>query len=112
VASARRNVDAEGIGDADLVLVPLEDGDRAEALRKAGKAVIAIDLNPMSRTSQAATVTIVDNIIRAIPELLRITLRMKPLSRSRLDHIASSFDNEMNLAGAMRDLIHYMQGWS
>jgi 4-phosphopantoate--beta-alanine ligase len=112
VASARRNVDAEGIGDADLVLVPLEDGDRAEVLRKAGKAVIAIDLNPMSRTSQAATVTIVDNIIRAIPELLRITLRMKLLSRSRLDHIASSFDNERNLAGAMRDLIHYMQGWS
>ncbi len=112
VASARRSVDAKGIGDADVVLIPLEDGDRAEALRKAGKAVIAIDLNPMSRTSRAASVTIVDNIIRAIPELLRITLRMKPLSRSRLDKISSSFDNEKNLARAMKDLIHYMQGWA
>src|SRR5207245_6855097 len=71
VASPRRCVDAKGIGDADVVLVPLEDGDRPEALRKAGKMVIAIDLNPMSRTSRAATVTIVDNIIRAIPELVR-----------------------------------------
>jgi 4-phosphopantoate--beta-alanine ligase len=93
-------------------LIPLEDGDRAEALRKAGKAVIAIDLNPMSRTSRAASVTIVDNIIRAIPELLRITLRMKPLSRSRLDKISSSFDNEKNLAREMKDMIHYMQGWT
>jgi len=111
VASPRRSVDPQGIGNADVVLIPLEDGDRAEALRKAGKAVIAIDLNPMSRTSLAATVTIVDNIIRAIPELLQITEAMKPLSRSRLSSIASSFDNEKNLARAMQDMIHYMQGW-
>ncbi len=112
VASPRRRVDPRGIGDADVVLVPLEDGDRAGALRKAGKAVIAIDLNPMSRTAQAATVTIVDNIIRAIPELARITLRMKPLSRSRLNAIAMNFDNERNLRRVMRDMIRYMQGWA
>ena len=112
VASPRRSVDAKGIGDADVVLIPLEDGDRTEALRNAGKAVIAIDLNPMSRTSQAATVTIVDNIIRAIPELLRITLRMKPLSRSRLGAISSDFDNEKNLARVMKDMIGYMRGWA
>ncbi|OLD14809.1 MAG: hypothetical protein AUI50_05150 [Crenarchaeota archaeon 13_1_40CM_2_52_14] len=112
VASPRRDVDAQGIGDADVVLIPLEDGDRAEALTNAGKAVIAIDLNPMSRTSRAAAVTIVDNIIRAIPELLQITLTMKPLSMSRLGAIASKFDNETNLARAMKDMIHYMQGWA
>ncbi len=112
VASLRRSVDAKGIGDADVVLVPLEDGDRAEALRKTGKRVIAIDLNPMSRTSRAATVTIVDNIIRAIPELVRITLRMKPLSRPRLNAIASSFDNERNLTSVMKDMIQYMRGWA
>jgi 4-phosphopantoate--beta-alanine ligase len=112
VASARRSVDAQGIGDADVVLIPLEDGDRAQALRKTGKVVIAIDLNPMSRTSRAATVTIVDNIIRAIPELLRVTLRMKRLSRSRLGDIASEFDNQRNLARAMKDMMRYMQGWT
>ena len=31
---------------ADTVLVPLEDGDRTEALVKMGKTVVAIDLNP------------------------------------------------------------------
>jgi 4-phosphopantoate---beta-alanine ligase len=112
VASPRRNADSRGIGDADVVLVPLEDGDRAEALRTAGKTVIAIDLNPMSRTSRAATVTIVDNIIRAIPELLRITLKMKALSKSRLSAIASNFDNERNLARAMRDMVRYLKGWA
>jgi len=112
VASARRIVDAEGIGDADVVLIPLEDGDRAEALRKAGKMVIAIDLNPMSRTSQAAAVTIVDNIIRAVPELVRFTMKMNPLSRSRLSAMVANFDNERNLRRAMKDMIHYMQGWA
>src|SRR2546428_4739404 len=112
VARPRRCVDAKAIGAADVVLVPLEDGDRAEALRKAGKMVIAIDLNPMSRTSRAATVTIVDNIIRAIPELVCITLRMKLLSRSRLSALASSFDNERNLTNAIKDMMRYMRGWA
>jgi 4-phosphopantoate--beta-alanine ligase len=111
VASPRRSVDPRGIGDADVVLVPLEDGDRAEALRKAGKAVIAIDLNPMSRTSQSATVTIVDNIIRAFPQLVQITARMKPLSKPRLATITSNFDNQKNLARAMHEMIRYLQGW-
>jgi 4-phosphopantoate--beta-alanine ligase len=112
VASPRRIVDAQGIGDADVVLVPLEDGDRAEALRRAGKMVIAIDLNPMSRTARAATITIVDNIIRAVPELARVTMKMKSLSRSRLGTIVASFDNERNLRRVMKDMIGYMHGWS
>jgi len=61
----------DGIGMADVVLIPLEDGDRAEALAKMGKKTIAIDLNPMSRTARNATVTIVDELTRAIPELIK-----------------------------------------
>lgn len=68
---ARGLCSKEGIYSADLVLIPLEDGDRAEALAKMGKKTIAIDLNPMSRTSMNATVTIVDEVTRAIPELIR-----------------------------------------
>ena len=45
--SARRFVDKNGIFTADLVLVPLEDGDRTLALSQAGKKVITFDLNPM-----------------------------------------------------------------
>jgi 4-phosphopantoate--beta-alanine ligase len=63
----RAKVDADGIGDADVVLVPLEDGDRAEALDEMGKTELVVDLNPLSRSAQVATVPIVDNIIRAIP---------------------------------------------
>ena len=57
---------AQGIEKADVVLVPLEDGDRCEALIALGKEVIAIDLNPLSRTSRTATVTIVDEVSRAL----------------------------------------------
>jgi len=59
----------EGIYDADVVLVPLEDGDRCEALKRMGKVVITIDLNPLSRTARNADVTIVDNVVRAIPNI-------------------------------------------
>ena len=55
---------------ADVVLIPLEDGDRAEALVKAGKKVIAIDLNPLSRTILAADVSIVDELTRAVPNII------------------------------------------
>ena len=41
----------EGMYAADVVLVPLEDGDRCEVLVGMGKKVIAIDLNPLSRTA-------------------------------------------------------------
>ena len=54
--------DKDGIFSADVVLVPLEDGDRCQALKKMGKTVITIDLNPISRTAKAADITIVDNL--------------------------------------------------
>ncbi|MBR79715.1 MAG: phosphopantothenate/pantothenate synthetase [Euryarchaeota archaeon] len=65
----------EGIGNADSILVPLEDGDRCEALVGLGKEVIVVDLNPLSRSSIGATVTIVDEISRASKILLEEALR-------------------------------------
>jgi len=59
----------DGIYSADVVLVPLEDGDRTEALVRMGKIVISIDLNPLSRTSQRATVPVVDELTRALPNV-------------------------------------------
>ena len=53
IDSNRKFVHPEGIFKADVVFVPLEDGDRCEALRKMGKAVVTVDLNPMSRTATA-----------------------------------------------------------
>ncbi|MGD0534453.1 MAG: 4-phosphopantoate--beta-alanine ligase [Methanoregula sp.] len=57
----------EGMYSADVVLVPLEDGDRCEVLVGMGKKVIAIDLNPLSRTAKKATLTVVDEVTRALP---------------------------------------------
>lgn len=69
--SDRARVDRQGIGSADLCLIPLEDGDRAEALRRLGLRVISIDLNPLSRTSRAAHLPIVDELTRALTLLAR-----------------------------------------
>ena len=68
--SNRRFVHPDGIGAADVVFVPLEDGDRCQALVRSGKRVITVDLNPMSRTAKTATIAIVDNVVRAMPVLL------------------------------------------
>jgi 4-phosphopantoate--beta-alanine ligase len=56
-----------GIFEADVIIVPLEDGDRAEVLVGLGKKVITIDLNPLSRTSCCATLPIIDEVSRALP---------------------------------------------
>jgi|SRR5579871_4140460 len=64
--SDRARIDRRGIAVADLCLVPLEDGDRAEALRARGLRVVSIDLNPLSRTSEAADLPIVDELVRAL----------------------------------------------
>jgi 4-phosphopantoate--beta-alanine ligase len=92
--SARRIVDRRGIFSADLVFVPLEDGDRTMALKKFGKKVITFDLNPMSRTSQTADITIVDNVIRGMPILVDVCKR---LSKKDLE-TKTRFDNKKNLA--------------
>ena len=55
----------------DVVLVPLEDGDRTIALKKAKKKIITFDLNPLSRTARTADITIVDNVTRAMKLLVR-----------------------------------------
>lgn len=88
--SERRRVSPGGMMIADAVFVPLEDGDRTEALRKLGKTVIAVDLNPLSRTSRKASITIVDNLARVVPNLIRFS-RMKPRAEMK-------FDNKRNLA--------------
>ena len=77
IDSPRRIVDKDGIFAADVVLVPLEDGDRTLALKKAGKTVITFDLNPLSRTAQTADITIVDNVIRGMKLLISACKKTK-----------------------------------
>jgi 4-phosphopantoate--beta-alanine ligase len=97
IDSARRIVDKDGIFVADVVVVPLEDGDRTMALRKAGKTVITFDLNPLSRTSQTANITIVDNVTRAIDLLITESKKLSKKNQKNLQKIINDFDNKKNL---------------
>ncbi|MEA1931002.1 MAG: 4-phosphopantoate--beta-alanine ligase [Euryarchaeota archaeon] len=96
----RAKVDADGIGAADVVVVPLEDGDRAEALGEMGKTEIVVDLNPLSRSAQVAAIPIVDNIIRAVPNMTAHAHELRGADRQRLAEIVDAFDPEAALAAA------------
>ena len=96
--SPRRVVDKDGIYAADTVLVPLEDGDRTLALKKAGKQVITFDLNPLSRTAQTADITIIDNVVRGLENLIK---ECKKLSKNP-EKI--QFDNKKNLSEAIIEI--------
>jgi len=91
----------EGMFSADVILVPLEDGDRCEALVTMGKTVIAVDLNPLSRTSRRATLTIVDELTRALPN---ISEACRTLTRSERQELKSSLDNNYLLSEAIREM--------
>ncbi len=66
----RANCTKEGIIDSDVIMVPLEDGDRCEALVAMGKTVIVIDLNPLSRSAKMGSITIVDELTRVVQNML------------------------------------------
>jgi len=100
----RARVDREGIYSADVVLVPLEDGDRCGALVEMGKTVIAIDLNPLSRTSQTASVAIVDNITRAVPNMVQFAKDMKKNTPAELQDVVDSYNNNRVLSSAMYEI--------
>jgi len=96
----RAKVDADGIGTADVVLVPLEDGDRAEALGAMGKTEIVIDLNPLSRSAQTAAIPVVDNIMRAVPNMTAHARELQDADNETLTEIVDAFDPEAALAAA------------
>ena len=97
LSSERRRVDSRGIMKADVVVIPLEDGDRTESLRKMGKLVIAVDLNPLSRTSKSASISIVDDIVRVIPQMIDQIRYLNRLTNEEIHIIATSFNNSANL---------------
>ena len=101
IDSNRKFVHPDGILNADVVFVPLEDGDRCEALRKMGKEVVTVDLNPMSRTAKHASVTIVDNVVRALPALIQDIETLKESEPPVLQHIESAYCNESVLSAAL-----------
>lgn len=101
IASSRKAVLRNGIASGDTIFIPLEDGDRTEALIKMGKKVITIDLNPLSRTARMATITIVDNIVRAMPAIIQKIKLFKNLPQNKLRLIIKEYDNHKILSDAL-----------
>ena len=104
--SNRKYANLNGILKSDVVFVPLEDGDRAEALTRNGKKVVAIDLNPLSRTARLATITIVDNITRALPLLIKQIRKFRKLNltKKQLNVIYKHHNNSKRLEMAITDI--------
>jgi 4-phosphopantoate--beta-alanine ligase len=96
----RSKVDSDGIFEADVVVVPLEDGDRAEALDGMGKTEIVVDLNPLSRSPQIADVPVVDNVIRAVPNITEHARTLADADDATLEEIVDDFDAEAALEAA------------
>ena len=100
LSSERAKCCSEGIGSADVVLVPLEDGDRCQALVDMGKTVIAIDLNPLSRTAQTAHITIVDELTRCLPLLTSCIGNSKEVNNYKET-------NNTCIASTYNTMVHY-----
>jgi 4-phosphopantoate--beta-alanine ligase len=100
----RATVDSEGIGAADVVFVPLEDGDRTAALEAVGITTIVVDLNPLSRSARDASIPIVDALNRALPRVIDHARDLREADRKRLKSIREDFDPAAARAAAERRL--------
>jgi 4-phosphopantoate--beta-alanine ligase len=103
LSSDRALCTSEGIFSSDVIVVPIEDGDRAEALVKMGKVVIAIDLNPMSRTSRMATVSISDEMSRALINMIAFVRELKD-DKEKREKVLSQFSNADNRIAAIEQI--------
>jgi 4-phosphopantoate--beta-alanine ligase len=97
ISSNRKYVDKDGIMNSDTIFLALEDGDRTESLVRMGKKVVSVDLNPLSRTAIASDITIIDNIVRAIPNMVKISEQLVKKDKSYLLKLIKNFDNKENL---------------
>ena len=97
----RARCETKGILRSDVILVPLEDGDRCQALVAMGKTVIVIDLNPLSRSSQTGTITIVNEVTRCIMGMIASF----DLELPRF----SEYEHEGVLQDALDSIVHGMK---
>lgn len=99
----RASCHKEGILDSDVILVPLEDGDRCRALLDMGKTVIVIDLNPLSRSAKEGTITIVDELSRALKNMVNM------LNEREGVVVDSAYDNEATLKAALEWMLNSLR---
>ena len=98
----RANCVKRGIFDSDVLLVPLEDGDRCEALMAMGKTVLVIDLNPLSRTAQMASVTMVDELSRVVENMNTL------MAAEELPEFSNEYNNDYTLQDALDHIKNFL----
>ena len=94
--------------ECDVIVVPIEDGDRAEALVKMEKKVISIDINPLSRTSRAATVPVSDEMSRALENIIRFVKELKGKDEE-IGSLISSYSAEENRRDVLHCIAEYLE---
>ena len=97
----------EGIFSSDVIVVPIEDGDRAEALVSMGKVVISIDLNPLSRTSRTATVPISDEMSRALENMIKFAGELRG-NREEIGRIIAGYSSEKTRRGTVECICRHL----
>ena len=67
------------------------------------KTVLTIDLNPLSRTSQVSDVSIVDDVVRALPNIIEYIKRVREegITKDTMRNEIDNFDNNMNLKAVL-----------
>jgi 4-phosphopantoate--beta-alanine ligase len=101
IDSMRRFMHPEGVAKADVVLVALEDGDRCGALVASGRNVIAIDLNPLSRTAQLARISVIDELTRVLDTLDQQLAQDRSVPPRALENRLAHYDNHAVLEEAL-----------
>ncbi len=94
--------------DCDAIVVPIEDGDRSEALVKMGKVVISIDINPLSRTSKSATVPVCDEMSRALENMIRFVNELKGKD-DEIERITETYSNAENRKEVLHQIADYLE---
>jgi 4-phosphopantoate--beta-alanine ligase len=91
----------DGIFSADVVFTAIEDGDRVEALVNMGKKVISVDLNPLSRSAQKADITIVNELTRTMPLLVKAG---KSMNEKDAYSILKNYNNEKTIKSSIKKI--------
>lgn len=94
--------------ECDVIVVPIEDGDRAEALVKMGKTVISIDINPISRTSKAATVPVSDEMSRALRNITEFVNELKG-NGPEIESVIGSYSNTENRRQVLHEMAEFLE---
>jgi 4-phosphopantoate--beta-alanine ligase len=73
--------------------------------------VITIDLNPLSRTSRHATVSIVDEVERAIKNIISVVKEKKGKNEGekKLAVVVGGYNNKTNLREVIEEIVNRLK---